>query len=387
MKKPEKKAGSALRKTPVFCKDDERFMRQALRLAARAAGKTSPNPMVGTVIVKDGRILATGYHHQAGLAHAEVDALQKLGGRAKGATLYVNLEPCNHRGRTAPCCDALLEAGIKRVVVGMIDPNPLVNGSGTTRLRKAGIEVDVGCLTTESRRLNEGFVAVMEEGRPFVTLKLAATADGRTATHSGDSRWITGEAARRLVHEWRATTDAVLVGGATARRDDPLLTVRGVGGRDPVRVVVDSRARLSPHAAMLHNGPKNVLVAATAKATKKRIAALSAAGAEVLVVAADANGDVDTRELLRALGKRGINTVLCEGGATLAGTLVANGLVDKVALFYAPKLLGGGVAMLAGKGPGLVADAAVLREVTVKKVGDDFLLEAYVKRTGPASSR
>lgn len=368
---------SLLSPPSVFSADDLRYMKLALRLAARAEGRTSPNPMVGTVIVKDGRVLATGYHHRAGLAHAEVDALGKVAGRAAGATLYVNLEPCNHRGRTPPCTDALLASGLARVVIGMIDPNPLVNGQGSDRLRKAGMVVDVGCLGDEARRLNAGFISVIERGRPFVTLKLAATADGHTATRTGHSRWITGEASRKLVHAWRARADAVLIGVGTALKDEPALTVRDVRGRDPLRVVVDSHARLSPRARLLREGTSPVLVAVTRAAPAKKVAALQGAGAEVLMIPARGRRVV-LEKLLRELARRGVNHVLCEGGATLAGALVVAGLVDKLALFYAPKLLVGGAPLLAGAGVRTMDAALALQGTTVRRVGEDFLLEAYL---------
>jgi diaminohydroxyphosphoribosylaminopyrimidine deaminase/5-amino-6-(5-phosphoribosylamino)uracil reductase len=358
--------------------EDERYLRQCLRLAARARGQTSPNPLVGSVVVKDGRVLATGYHRRAGLPHAEVVALSKLGGRAPGATLYVNLEPCNHHGRTAPCTDLLLGAGLLRVVVGMIDPNPLVNGKGVERLRRAGVEVETGVLEAECRRLNEGFVSVMERGRPFVTLKLAASADGRIATRTGESAWLTGEPARAWVHRQRSVNDAVLVGAKTARRDDPLLTVRQARGRDPLRVVVDSRARLPLRARMLREGDSKVIVATTAAAPGPRVRALERAGAEVWRLPAR-RGRVDLAALLRALAARGVLTVFCEGGATLAGALIEAGLADRLCLFYAPKILVGGVPILSGRGVARLERAWRLAEVRWRAIGDDWLLEGYLR--------
>jgi diaminohydroxyphosphoribosylaminopyrimidine deaminase/5-amino-6-(5-phosphoribosylamino)uracil reductase len=363
-----------------FPSEDERYLRECLRLAARGRGRTSPNPLVGSVVVKDGLVLATGYHRRAGLAHAEVDALGKLGGRAPGATLYVNLEPCNHHGRTAPCTDMLLESGLSRVVVGMIDPNPLVNGKGVERLRAAGIEVQTGVLEAECRRLNEGFVSVMERGRPFVTVKLAATADGRIATRTGESSWVSGEPARAWVHRLRGVSDAVVVGAETARRDNPRLTARQAHGRDPLRVVVDSRARLSPRARMLQEGDSPVVVATTAAAPEKRVRALERAGAEVWRLR-PRGGRVDLGALLRALAARGVLTVLCEGGATLAGALVEAGLADKLCLFYAPKILGGGVPILSGKGVARLAQAWRLTDVRWRPVGEDLLLEGYLAKS------
>jgi diaminohydroxyphosphoribosylaminopyrimidine deaminase/5-amino-6-(5-phosphoribosylamino)uracil reductase len=341
--------------------------------------------MVGTVVVRRGRVLATGFHRRAGLAHAEVDALSKLGGRAPGATLYVNLEPCNHRGRTEPCTEALLAAGVARVVVGMVDPNPIVNGRGLERLRKAGVRVDVGCLEEECRRLNEGFVSAMERARPFVTLKLAATADGFTAAKDGASAWVSGEPARRLVHRWRARADAVMVGAGTAIADDPALTVRLVQGRDPVRVIVDSRARCSSGARLFREGQSKVIVATTSRAPAARVRLLERAGADVLLVRAERSGRVDLRALLETLATRGVLHVLCEGGATLAGALVRAGLVDRFATFFAPKLLGGGgVPILAGDGARAMRDTISLRATSIRRVGDDVLL---VSEVAPATRR
>jgi diaminohydroxyphosphoribosylaminopyrimidine deaminase/5-amino-6-(5-phosphoribosylamino)uracil reductase len=356
---------------------DIHYMRQCLRLAARARGRTSPNPMVGTVIVRGGRVLATGYHHRVGLAHAEVEALEKVGGRAPGATLYVNIEPCDHHGRTGPCTEAILASGVRRVVVGMIDPNPLVHGRGVRKLRRAGIRVDTGVLEPECRRLNEGFISVMERGRPHLTLKLAATIDGRIATRSGDSAWVSGEAARARVHRLRAEVDAVMVGVGTAVRDDPRLTVRAVRGRDPVRVVVDSRARLPATARMLREGEAPVLVAATERAPAARVRALERAGAEVMRVRARGER-VDLAALLAALAARGVLTVLCEGGATLAGALLDANLADKLLVFYSPKIVGCGVPMFLAEGAPTMAAARPLREARWRKVGEDLLLEGYV---------
>lgn len=362
-----------------FDADDERYMREALRLAARGRGHTSPNPMVGTVIVKRGRVLARGWHHEVGQAHAEVDALSHIGGRAEGATVYVNLEPCNHHGRTGPCTDALLAAGVARVVVGMIDPNPIVNGGGLERLRKAGVRVDTGCLEAESRALNEAFVCAMTKRRAFVTLKLASTADGQLATRSGHSTWVTGEAAREYVHQERARSDAVMVGVGTVLADDPALNVRLVRGRDPIRIVVDSTARTPPTAKLLREGTSPVWIAVTPRAPARRVLALQTAGAQVLRIPADPQSRVELPTLLRIAAERGVLTLLCEGGARLAGALIGASLVDRVALFYAPKLLGGGRSMVDGPGFGQMTQALRLRDASMKRVGDDFLMLAAVE--------
>ena len=365
----------------VFDAADERHMRAALRLAARGAGRTSPNPMVGTLIVRRGRVLASGWHHRAGEAHAEVDALCKLGGRAEGATVYVNLEPCNHHGRTGPCTDALLAAGVSRVVVGMIDPNPIVNGGGLERLRRAGVRVDTGCLEAECRRLNEAFICAMTRRRPLVSLKLAATADGQLATRDGHSAWVTGEAARRHVHRLRARVDAVMVGVNTVLADDPTLNVRLTPGRDPLRIIVDSTARTPPTAKLLREGQGAVWIATTARAPKRRVLALEASGAEVLRIGATAAGRVELSDLMRQAAARGVLSILCEGGARVAGALVDAGLVDKVIFFYAPKLAGGGRPMVDGAGPANMTDALPLRAPRMRRIGEDFVLEADVSLT------
>jgi diaminohydroxyphosphoribosylaminopyrimidine deaminase/5-amino-6-(5-phosphoribosylamino)uracil reductase len=361
---------------------DEAFMRRALRLAARGLGRTSPNPVVGAVVVKDGRVLATGYHRRAGLEHAEVAALRRLGCRAAGADLYVTLEPCDHHGRTPPCSEAVIRAGVRRVVVGMRDPNPLVDGRGIRRLRRAGIAVEVGCCGAECRRVNEQFVCVQERGRPFVTWKAAVTLDGRIATRTGDSRWVTGAAARDLGHALRDTHDAILVGAGTVRVDDPLLTTRRPGGRDPVRVVLDGRLTISPRARLLHSGsPAPTLVACAQDAPAARARALGAAGAEVVRLPGR-GGRVAPAALLAALLGRGLVSVLIEGGGETAAAFLEAGLVDKVVWFVAPKLVGGtgAVPALGGRGVARMADAIRLCDTTFRQIGEEIMVSGYVHR-------
>jgi diaminohydroxyphosphoribosylaminopyrimidine deaminase / 5-amino-6-(5-phosphoribosylamino)uracil reductase len=358
-------------------------MRRALALAERGRGTTRPNPCVGAVIARGGRILADGFHRRAGEAHAELNALARLSpGAARGATLYVNLEPCCHTGRTGPCTDAIIAAGIARVVVGCRDPNPLVDGRGIGRLRRAGIQVDLGCLEDACRAANRAFALWVREGRPLVTLKAASTLDGFIAPQGPRARrgpvWITGPAARRVAHQLRAAHDAVLIGSGTLLADDPQLTVRlgrsrrRAGG--PLRVVLDRRLRTPPDARVLRGAPTLPTLIVTARgASAARGRALRAAGAEILELP-PALGRLTVPRVLRALARRDIRSVLVEGGAGVHGAFIASGLVDEVALFYAPRLLGRGVPFAVGGGRGLH-----LGPVTVRAVGNDILLTAQAR--------
>uniref|UniRef100_A0A7C2EIW4 Riboflavin biosynthesis protein RibD n=1 Tax=Ammonifex degensii TaxID=42838 RepID=A0A7C2EIW4_9THEO len=359
--------------------DDEAFIRRTLKLAARAQGLTSPNPLVGAVVVRDGRVVGEGYHRRAGLPHAEIEALQAAGEAARGATLYVNLEPCCHTGRTGPCTEAIIAAGVKRVVAAMVDPNPLVAGKGIARLREAGIEVAVGVLEEEARRLNEAFIKYVTARRPFVILKTAMSLDGKIATVTGESRWITGEAAREYVHQLRNTCDAVLVGIGTVLKDDPSLTTRlPEGGRDPVRVILDSSARLPLAARVLNQDSEApTLVATTEVAPAERLAALRQAGAEVLVCGRGPQVNLDL--LLAELATREIVSVLVEGGSTVNASFLLQGLVDKVVWFIAPRIIGGREALgpVGGSGIRHLARAIRLTETVVKQLGADLCVEGY----------
>lgn len=349
------------------------MMRRALALAARGLGRTSPNPAVGAVLCGPRRqVLATGWHKRAGLDHAEVAALRRLGFRAPGATLYVTLEPCDHQGRTPPCSQAIVRSGVRRVVVAMIDPHPLVAGRGVRRLRAAGLRVEVGLLESEARRLNEAWLHWLELGRPLVLLKLAETLDGKIATRSGDSRWVSGPEARALVHRMRDRFDAVLVGAGTIRADDPRLTTRGIqggrGGRDPVRVILDRNLTTPPGARAL---PAIILTGRAAD--RRREAALERAGATV----------VRTRSLkdgLRALGRAGICSLLVEGGGETAGALLEAGCVDRVVMFIAPRIAGGreAVPAVGGRGVNRMADAIALERVRLRRVGQDVMITGDV---------
>lgn len=311
-------------------------MSRALKLAARGLYTTTPNPRVGCVLVRDGAVVGEGWHERAGEAHAEAAALAAAGDAARGSTAYVTLEPCSHHGRTPPCADALLRAGVVRVVAAMQDPNPLVAGQGLERLRAAGIDVSVGVLESEARELNVGFVSRMTRGRPWLRLKIAASLDGRTALADGRSQWITGEAARRDGHRWRARACAVLTGSGTVRSDDPRLTVRGVRtARQPLRIVVDSTLATPAGASVV--GPGTIIV--TARDDAARSGELQARGAEVLLLP-NAAGKVDLDALARELAARKLNEVHVEAGAVLNGALLQAGLADEILAYVAPVVLG-----------------------------------------------
>jgi diaminohydroxyphosphoribosylaminopyrimidine deaminase/5-amino-6-(5-phosphoribosylamino)uracil reductase len=356
---------------------DKRYMRMALRLARKGAGRTSPNPMVGAVVVRGGKIVGAGYHRKAGGDHGEVVALKRAGADARGATLYLNLEPCSHYGRTPPCTLAIIQAGVKRIVAGMADPNPLVSGSGIRKLRQAGIEVRVGVLEEECRRLNEAFSKYITRRLPFVILKIAASLDGKIATSSGDSRWITGPAARRRVHEMRNRVDAVMVGIGTVLADNPRLTCRIPGGRDPRRIILDSRLRIPLTARVLHERGKTVIVAGSRAATKK-LRALEKLGAEVWRFPLR-NGGVPLQSVLKKMAERGMASVMIEGGAATAARALAEKAVDKICFFYAPKIVGGnGVSMIGGLGIRKMNRSRHVKNLEGEKVGQDLLVTGYL---------
>jgi len=354
----------------MFSAADHEYMARALQLAERGLFSTSPNPRVGCVLVRDGYIVGEGWHVRAGEAHAEVHALRAAGDAARGATAYVTLEPCSHHGRTPPCVDALVAAGIVRVVAAMADPNPLVAGQGLARLRAAGVETASGLLEHEARELNLGFVSRMTRGRPWVRLKAAASLDGKTALANGASQWITGAAARRDGHAWRARACAVLTGIGTVRDDDPQLSVRDVEtARQPRRVVVDSRLETPPTARIL-NGGGTLIVGAGGFAD--RADRLRAAGGEVLALAAP-DGRVDLLALLHELARQGVNELHVEAGAGLNGALLRAGVVDELLLYLAPALLGDAARGLFAM-PALtaLADKQTLRWHDVRPIGADL---------------
>jgi diaminohydroxyphosphoribosylaminopyrimidine deaminase/5-amino-6-(5-phosphoribosylamino)uracil reductase len=357
---------------------DRKMMALALRLGAR--GRPSPNPHVGAVVVRDGQVLATGYHYRAGEAHAEVDALAKLGFRAEGATLYVTLEPCNHFGRTGPCSEAVLASGVRRVVIGCEERQP-GHGGGATRLREAGIEVVMGALREEAERLVCDFHKHALTGLPFVTLKAALTLDGRMASQTGDSRWITGEAARVHAHRMRDRHDAIMVGIGTVLADDPALTVRHVRGRDPLRVVLDSTL-LTPPDSQLGKSAHVVptLIFHAPGADSQRAEALRRLGFTLLEVPRGERG-IDLWAVLRELGRRGVVRLMVEGGPTLHGALLDAGQVDWVALFVAPRILADPTAQpLAFARPRpTMSEALSLLRPSVRRLGDDLLVEGALQ--------
>lgn len=357
-------------------------MEEALRLARKALGFSSPNPAVGAVVVRGGRIVGRGHTAPFGGPHAEVLALREAGEAARGATMYVSLEPCCHLGKTPPCTNAIVSAGIARVVYALQDPDPLVAGKGAAALRDAGVDVRGGVLAAEAMRLNEAYVKHRRTGLPFVTLKMAMSLDGKTATRMGDSRWVTGPEARAWVHARRAEADCVMVGIGTVLRDDPLLTARPPAGadRDPAAIVVDSLARTPPSAQVVaaqRRAP--TLIAVTDRAPAERRRALERAGATLLECGL-LRDSVDLTDLARRLADMGKMSVLCEGGPTLAAALVENGLVDKLAVLIAPKIVGGDAApsALAGAGIERMADALPVRDLSVSRLGDDILVEGYL---------
>ncbi|MHB8732005.1 MAG: bifunctional diaminohydroxyphosphoribosylaminopyrimidine deaminase/5-amino-6-(5-phosphoribosylamino)uracil reductase RibD [bacterium] len=373
-------------------------MREALTLAARGAGTASPNPMVGALVVADGRVVGRGYHPKPGEPHAEIFALREAGALARGATLYTTLEPCAHTGRTGPCTEAIVAAGIRRVVAAMVDPDAQVRGAGLARLREAGVETAVGAGEAEARRLNEAYVKHRTTGLPFVTAKWAMTLDGRIATRTGDSRWISNEASRAHAHRVREVSDAVLVGVGTVLRDDPALTARTGASRRPVpsergdaasgrspgaqprRVVLDSRLRTPLGARVLARDGVPVIVATTRASSPDARRALEERGVEV-VICDGADEHVDLPALLRELGTRGVLSLLVEGGAAVHGAFMEAGLVDKVLAYVAPAVVGGGgPGPSAGAGVAAMADARRLRPVEVHRFGGDVLIEAYVER-------
>ncbi len=356
---------------------DTRHLRQALVEARRGRGSVWPNPMVGAVVVLGSRQVARGHHRRPGGPHAEIEALRRAGRRARGATLYLNLEPCSHHGRTPPCADAVIEAGIARVVFCHYDPNPLVAGKGAERLRAAGIEVEAGLLGESARRLNEVFVCTVGRRRPFVTLKSASTLDGALASAEGHSQWITGVEARRMVHKMRRDHGAVLVGVGTVLADDPALTVRHVAGVSPRRIVLDSHLRTPLSAACAGDLARGTVFACIDAARGEKRRALEERGAAVWPLPPGARGRVDLGALLRRAAEEGIASILVEGGAAVYSAFVEEGLADKLCAFIAPRVLGGGRALVHDLGHRRIDDAPRLSGVRVRQVGADGLLEGY----------
>jgi diaminohydroxyphosphoribosylaminopyrimidine deaminase / 5-amino-6-(5-phosphoribosylamino)uracil reductase len=372
--------------------DEQQIMRQALALAAQASGHTSPNPAVGAVVVRDGRIVGQGYHRRAGAAHAEVEALQAAGKAARGATLYVTLEPCNHYGRTPPCTEAIISAGVAEVVYAVADPNPHVAGRGHERLVAAGLVVRGGLCQAEARHLNRFFFHYISHGRPYVVAKFAASLDGKIATPCGDSQWITGPMAREAGHELRHLVDAIIVGAGTALADDPRLTTRlpRPDVRHPLRLLLDSRGRVPLSANVFSSElPGETLVATTAAMPAGHRLALAEAGVSTLILPATASGQVELAGLLDELGQRSVTALLVEGGGQVLGAFCDAGLVNEVWAFVAPMIIGGMAAPgpVAGHGAGRLADALRLQDVALERVGDDFLIKGYLPCLPVSSKR
>jgi diaminohydroxyphosphoribosylaminopyrimidine deaminase/5-amino-6-(5-phosphoribosylamino)uracil reductase len=358
-------------------------MKRAFTLARKGAGCVSPNPLVGAVIVKDGKIIGEGWHKEFGGAHAEVNAIEGATEPVEGAEIYVNLEPCSHHGKTPPCTDLIIRSGIVRVNIGMKDPNPLVDGRGITILKENGIEVRSGILEEECKILNEVFIKFISRHKPFVILKYAMTIDGKIATVDNASRWITGEESRKIVHKLRNNMSSVMVGADTVIFDDPMLNVRlkGKERRQPLKIVADSTLRIPLNSRVLAIAPQLCLIACTEKADAAKVKEARRMGAQVLVCP-ERDGRVDLGYLFTTLGAMDIDGVLLEGGSTLAFSALRDGLVDKIIAFVAPKILGGAAAPTAVGGAGIarMEDALNLYRMKVKKVGGDLMFEGYLKK-------
>ena len=368
-------------------KSDKAFMTRAIALAKRGAGWVNPNPMVGAVLVNAGKIIGEGFHDFFGGPHAEVNAVNSVSEEnieaINGSTLYVTLEPCSHFGKTPPCIDLILEKKIGRVFIGMIDPNPIVSGTSIKKLVENGIQVETGLLEKETKKLNEVFIKYIQTGLPFVVLKSAMTLDGKIATVTNASRWITGDKSRNIVHHMRQQLSSVMVGVNTIITDDPLLNIRMKGEwKNPLKIIADTHLRIPTDAKVFTNEPQLTLVATTALADKIKQKELERMGVQVLVCPVK-DGRVDLQFLMKSLGLMGIDSVLLEGGSTLAFSALKEGIVDKVVSFIAPKILGGSIAPtpVGGDGVEKMEDAIALANITVKKVGEDLMIEAFVKKS------
>lgn len=360
---------------------DEDYMRMVLSLAGKGKGETSPNPMVGAILVKNSRIIGKGFHKKAGSPHAEILALVEAGKDASGATLYTNLEPCVHiEKRTPPCTAEIIKRGIKRVVIGMIDPNPSVSGKGIEELEKKGISVVAGILKEKAERLNEAFAKYITKRRPFVILKIASSLDGKIATSTGESKWITGEAARGFVHRLRSEVDAVMVGVGTILKDDPFLTARIRGGKDPIRIIVDERLSIPIGSNVLNlDSPAKTYIITTNKASRAKVREIDEKGVGVFFIK-EKDGLVDLSALMDKLGEMQITSLLIEGGAQINASALREGIVDKVIFLLAPKIIGGqqAISSIGGESPVSLAEAIQLNGIIVKKKGEDIMVEGYI---------
>ena len=370
------------RKNGDFLSYDEKYMRLAMQLAGNAIGRTSPNPLVGAVIVKDNRVVGCGWHRKAGTPHAEVHALNQAGELAQGADVYVTLEPCAHYGKTPPCAKALVEAKVKNVYGGLLDVNPKVAGKGFKILEDAGIHVEYGFLQDELRKQNEVFFKWIEHKKPFVVLKAAMTLDGKIATATGQSKWITNETSRAYGYKLRDIYDGIMVGINTVIEDNPMLTARVDGGKNPIRIVVDSSLKIDINANVVQDKSAKTIIATTDKADKDKILKLQAQDVDVIVVDKDEQDKVDIEKLLDILGQQNICSILVEGGATLSGSFVAKKLVDKVYFFIAPKIVGGKEAKTPVAGTGILnlQEALALKDIQIEKLEEDVLIIGRVDK-------
>lgn len=361
---------------------NEKFMKRAIELAQKGSGFVNPNPLVGAVIVKDNKVIGEGYHQYFGGAHAEINALKSAAESVKGATMYVSLEPCSHYGKTPPCVNAIIENNISKVVVAMIDPNPKVAGRGVKILREHGIHVTTGVMENEAKKLNEVFIKYIQTKLPFCILKTAMTLDGKIATHIGDSKWISNDKSRQHVHEIRHKVSSIMVGIGTVLKDDPRLNTRLEGGRDPIRIIVDTNARIPLTSKALNvKSDTRTIVATTEKADKDNLEAIKQIGAQVIVTPLK-NNRVDLRYFLKKLGEIGIDSVLIEGGSTLNFSMLQEGLVDKVMSFISPKIVGGegSKTPVGGEGIKYIRDCINLKDINVRAFDEDILIEGYIRK-------
>jgi diaminohydroxyphosphoribosylaminopyrimidine deaminase/5-amino-6-(5-phosphoribosylamino)uracil reductase len=362
-------------------KSELQFMKKAIALAKKGSFRVRPNPKVGCVLVKKGKIISEGYHEHFGGPHAEINALRVAGAKAKGSTMYTNLEPCCHYGKTPPCTEAIIKAGVKEVIVGMVDPNPLVNGKGLRELKARGVKIKLGVLGEECAKLNERYIKYMTRGLPFVILKSAMSLDGKIATPSGDSKWITNEASRKYARTLRNKVDAILVGIDTVLQDDPeLLSSRP--GKKPIRVILDSHLRIPLDARVL-NSRATTIVVGQKDADKKRIESLQARGVEVLLIPKwrkHPGRGLDLKFLMKKLARRGVTSLLIEGGGKVNASALEMGLVDKFLFFIAPKIIGGenSITPVEGEGVDRIGEAIKLKDIKVRRFGEDVLFEGYI---------
>ncbi len=359
--------------------DDNYYMGMAVRLARKGIGKTGPNPMVGAVIVKNGKVVGRGYHKKFGDHHAEINAINNAKDNIRGSTIYITLEPCSHYGKTPPCVDTLIKNAPGRVVVGTLDPNPVVNGNGVKLLKSKGIKVDVGILESECMQLNEYYFKFVKTGMPYITVKYAQTLDGKIATKTGDSQWISSEASRKYVHVLRSTNDCIMVGVGTVVADNPQLTVRHVKGRNPLRVIVDSNLRLPIKSSVLIDVKSNkTIIATTSKAPARKMTAVKKLGAEVLIVKKERNGRVSLKDLLKELSKREIMSVLVEGGSEIITSLLKADLVDKVIIPISPKIIGKGLEAIGDLNIKKIKNAIKFSSFKTMKKEDDIIFEGTI---------